>query len=264
MTLDQFLELYDSNLKDCESPAYQVYWRASRPKFAVIVERLLARPPKRLLEIGTCIFSQQLRQLNPDWEIHTLDLTEGMRTVSEAAGVTFHQGDVLKPLPTPLDYFDTIIFSEVIEHLQGNPRLAFRHLREALCPGGQIILTTPNLLRLANRLKFMAGITPVERIGPPEQWAGHFREYSLAELVDQCTQESLKSAVAQHSMHWESVELYLTSGARGFADATGEFYYRPRFTGWKKPLGYLYGYTLTALAQKFPRLRHGLMLVAER
>jgi 2-polyprenyl-3-methyl-5-hydroxy-6-metoxy-1,4-benzoquinol methylase len=53
------------------------------------------------------------------------------------------QADLNARLPCPDASFDTIISTEVIEHLE-NPRAVFRELARLLRPGGQLLLTTPN------------------------------------------------------------------------------------------------------------------------
>ena len=49
------------------------------------------------------------------------------------------QADLNAPLPCPDASFDTIIATEVIEHLE-NPRAAFRELSRLVRPGGRLLL----------------------------------------------------------------------------------------------------------------------------
>jgi len=55
------------------------------------------------------------------------------------------------PLPFRDTAFDALFAGELIEHLP-DPRLALREFHRTLRPGGTLILTTPNRLRLANRV----------------------------------------------------------------------------------------------------------------
>ena len=261
--ISRFLQLYDRESAETKDLEDRVYYRATRTKFPAILERLLRVQPRKILEIGSCRFSRQLKTLYPEWEIHTLDLTERLRPLSEEAGLVFHLGDVLQPLQCPQGYFDAIIFSEVIEHLQGNPRQALRHLRACLAPKGSLIVTTPNLVRLSSRLRFAFGQSPLEYIGAPGAWGGHIREFTLPELTSYFEREGYRVTEAVHSMHWDTLAHQLTSGVRGFDEKTGEFYYRPRFAGLKKPLGYLIGGAINLLARNFPSLRQALIVVAE-
>jgi SAM-dependent methyltransferase len=46
-------------------------------------------------------------------------------------------------LPFPEDTFDCILLSEVIEHLKA-PQISIREAVRVLCPGGRLLITTPN------------------------------------------------------------------------------------------------------------------------
>jgi SAM-dependent methyltransferase len=62
--------------------------------------------------------------------------------------------DLRKPLPYADASFDVITLIEVIEHLE-NHRIALCELARILKPGGVLILTTPNIMRLNSRLHFL-------------------------------------------------------------------------------------------------------------
>jgi 2-polyprenyl-3-methyl-5-hydroxy-6-metoxy-1,4-benzoquinol methylase len=70
------------------------------------------------------------------------------------------QQDLNEPIPGYDGYFDVVIASEVIEHLE-NPRFTTRELYRLCRPGGHVIITTPNnesilaLLALAIRGHFV-------------------------------------------------------------------------------------------------------------
>lgn len=89
-----------------------------------------------------------------------------------------------------------VVFTEVIEHLRVGPLKALAELRRILKPGGRLLLSTPNLLSVRNRWSFLTGgadydtmdlpydaLKIEERIGHP----GHFRVFSMPELVDMLT-----------------------------------------------------------------------------
>lgn len=68
-------------------------------------------------------------------------------------------GDVEQGLPFEDDFFDTIVSSDVIEHLV-NPIVAMREIFRVLKPGGLFICNTPNVARIKLRLKFLLGKFP--------------------------------------------------------------------------------------------------------
>jgi 2-polyprenyl-3-methyl-5-hydroxy-6-metoxy-1,4-benzoquinol methylase len=61
--------------------------------------------------------------------------------------------DLLKRLPYDDASFDVVLLVEVIEHLE-NHRIAVGELARILKPGGVLILTTPNIMRLNSRFHF--------------------------------------------------------------------------------------------------------------
>lgn len=85
-------------------------------------------------------------------------------------------------IPFEDNYFDIIIMSEVIEHLFFNPTKCLRDLKRTLKPGGKLIITTPNVFRIANIVKMVkcTNIFALPSKGP----SGHFKEYSLKDLED--------------------------------------------------------------------------------
>lgn len=85
--------------------------------------------------------------------------------------------------PWPDNTFNVVIFSEIIEHLLNNPCQVLREIRRVLKPNGTLILTTPNVARLENVAKMIAGANiydPYSGYGP---YGRHNREYNRHELI---------------------------------------------------------------------------------
>lgn len=79
--------------------------------------------------------------------------------------------------------FDVVIFAEIIEHLLNDPCKVLREIKRVLKPNGTLILTTPNVARLENVAKMIAGeniYDPYSGYGP---YGRHNREYNRHELV---------------------------------------------------------------------------------
>jgi SAM-dependent methyltransferase len=87
-------------------------------------------------------------------------------------------------LPSGIGPYDLIVFAEVIEHLYTAPELVLEFLRRLLVPRGLLILQTPNAVSLGKRVKFVLGANPFERIRVDRMNPGHYREYTLNELMD--------------------------------------------------------------------------------
>ena len=68
--------------------------------------------------------------------------------------IDFKVCDVTKPLPFENSSLDYILLAEVIEHLR-NPYQVMQELSRVLRPGGKLILSTPNILSLKSRIRFL-------------------------------------------------------------------------------------------------------------
>jgi SAM-dependent methyltransferase len=91
--------------------------------------------------------------------------------------------DLLKPLPYADAGFDVVLLIEVIEHLE-NHRLALGELARILKPGGVLILTTPNIMRLNSRFHFFfSGYHKTKRrfipFDTPLEQAHRFHNYPI-------------------------------------------------------------------------------------
>jgi SAM-dependent methyltransferase len=62
--------------------------------------------------------------------------------------------DLTDGLPFPDGSFDLVFLTEVIEHLE-NHKAAIFNLARVAKPGGRLIITTPNIMRLDSRLAFL-------------------------------------------------------------------------------------------------------------
>jgi SAM-dependent methyltransferase len=87
-----------------------------------------------------------------------------------------------------LPKYNTIIFSEVIEHLYTSPIPVLRFLKSILCTDGIIIIQTPNAVVLHKRLIMLAGRNPYSLISVDRKNPSHFREYTAKELREICTE----------------------------------------------------------------------------
>ena len=78
--------------------------------------------------------------------------------------------------------FGVVLCCEIIEHLTVDPLAALREVQRVLQPGGVLILTTPNVNRLENVVRMVAGVNvydPYSGYGP---YGRHNREYNKHEV----------------------------------------------------------------------------------
>jgi SAM-dependent methyltransferase len=77
---------------------------------------------------------------------------------------------------------DVVLFCESLEHLLMDPVAVLREIKRVLRPSGALILTTPNVNRLENVTRMLAGLNiydPYSGYGP---YGRHNREYNKHEL----------------------------------------------------------------------------------
>jgi SAM-dependent methyltransferase len=88
--------------------------------------------------------------------------------------------------------FPLVLFMDVIEHLY-DPDKAAEQLWKSLAPGGFLVVCTPNLASLVNRLTLLIGVRPLatdvstrRAFGRPtvEEVAGHIRNFTFRSLVE--------------------------------------------------------------------------------
>tara|TARA_B100000989_G_C19517464_1_gene462393 strand:- start:183 stop:1592 length:1410 start_codon:yes stop_codon:yes gene_type:complete len=86
-----------------------------------------------------------------------------------------------------LEKFDVIICMAVIEHIPHTPKYFLEKLRSKLKNGGVLIIDTPNLTRLENRINLNNDISTFQNINSQFNtdipWEGHHREFTMNELI---------------------------------------------------------------------------------
>lgn len=80
------------------------------------------------------------------------------------------------------NYFDLVIFSELIEHLVAYPDFPLSQILRVLKPGGYLLLTTPNVIRLQNIILLLLGKNIYYPLKPGIIYHRHNREYSQNEI----------------------------------------------------------------------------------
>lgn len=93
----------------------------------------------------------------------------------------------LYKLPWADNYFDFIIFSEVVEHLIPSdiPGI-IKEIERVLKVNGWLLITTPNIASLLKRINLLFGKNPIEfdLLLHEKATYGHIREYTMNELKE--------------------------------------------------------------------------------
>lgn len=89
------------------------------------------------------------------------------------------------------NFFDIVVFTEVLEHLPQSPFQTIEEIYRVLSPGGHILITTPNIARSINRAKLLLGKSvtyPLSQVLEQEGkgsniYHRHNREYTTDEVA---------------------------------------------------------------------------------
>jgi SAM-dependent methyltransferase len=155
----------------------------------------LPEGPARLLDIG-CGSGRNLMFIarhRPQYELVGTDIAETTASVLAELGLHGVCADAAQGLPFPDASFDTVLCGEVIEHVIDTDGM-LREIHRILKPSGKLILTTPNLAYVPNRVLLLLGIQPLftetsiatnlgrkfSFLGQGGQTQGHLKIFTLA------------------------------------------------------------------------------------
>lgn len=100
--------------------------------------------------------------------------------------------------PKPEKQFDIIIYAETLEHIYTAPEFSLMMLSSLLSKNGKLIISTPNAAAFHKRIRLLLGNNPYEKIRYYEKNPGHFREYTMKEMINMCETSGL---VVEQTIH---------------------------------------------------------------
>lgn len=164
------------------------YFSACKERFYVTLtklpEEILAL--KNCLEIGNGFFSAYMKSRGA--KVTSVSRNLGMHAVWAASkGIETRSVDITQGLPFPDNTFDVIFFCEVMEHVLGYPEDYLKDFCRTLKPGGYLVLTTPNLHRTVNKIRFLFGKNFLGPLRNTSDGLYHIREYGVKEIAEYLT-----------------------------------------------------------------------------
>lgn len=150
--------------------------------------------PLRILDFGTGggSIALILKKTFPQHEVVAGDILIDKDIQEKLASEDIGHIDGLKiepqkNIPLESNSFDVIMFLEVLEHVIDDPQHIFDEIYRILRPEGYLILTTPNVAQLLNRVMLLIGKQPqiyLTSLNPDSKGTrGHFREWTANELI---------------------------------------------------------------------------------
>lgn len=114
------------------------------------------------------------------------------------------------PLPFPDDKYDYIMFTDVIEHLSSNLMEVMAELGRVLKPGGKLIVSTPNVANIGNRIEISKGRNiywQMYQFYERDSDDRHNREFTLGEVKDLLGKTGFRVVRTRYLMHMPEAAL---------------------------------------------------------
>jgi SAM-dependent methyltransferase len=156
--------------------------------------------PCELLEVGGGQLALLCQKLFSD-HCTVADVSDEYSAPVSKAGLNFTILNLVDPAPHHVGgRFDVVVLLEVIEHLPIPAHVVFDSLKLLLKPNGLIFLTTPNLFRLRNVVRMIAGKQFLDHFTMPEpgRGLGHQLEYSAEHLRWQFDRAGLQTVMLMY------------------------------------------------------------------
>jgi 2-polyprenyl-3-methyl-5-hydroxy-6-metoxy-1,4-benzoquinol methylase len=188
-----------SDLSACNAQAFANLSSDLREsRFRKCYELILKEAPGKLLDVGCARGQFSALLIEQGWNAYGVDLEQAQVDLAKQRGVNATVADLSKGLPFDDAQFDCTFAGEIIEHLVDTD-FFLSELRRVTRLGGCLIITTPNLASIENRLRLLLGRYPIwvqYRLGG----LGHVRAYTPRALKNQLAEHGF--VVEQHLGNW--------------------------------------------------------------
>lgn len=168
------------------------FLRRGMPLLDAVAARIRSQPVGRVLDAGTGKGLLARALAAAGYEVHAIDCFPERFDPGDR-GVFFLEGDLNTPLPYADETFDYVACTEVIEHVE-NPQALLREFHRVLRKDGRLYLSTPNILNLPSRMRFLL------------EGAYDFFKYPLPEWAATGTAD-----LHLHPLRFHELEHYLAS-----------------------------------------------------
>jgi len=142
-------------------------------------------PIKTILDVGCAYQTELMRKIYPDIKIDTIGFADSRFQARTGDQHIEYDLNLAQTGAFPqINQYDLVVLAEVLEHLYTAPSIIFNFLDRIIAPGGFLIVQTPNAVGLPKRLRMLFGSHPYEMLREDMKNPGHYREYTLPELIE--------------------------------------------------------------------------------
>jgi glycosyltransferase involved in cell wall biosynthesis/SAM-dependent methyltransferase len=181
-------------VEDASIEELKPYVEADFKRFVYTLSLVPEQTGQTILELGANpYFTTTLLRTFRNADLHLANFFDKPGREGKQKVTTHSTGEVIEyafqqfnieadTFPYDDNFFDVVLCCEIIEHLLSDPVHALTEIRRVLKPGGDLVLTTPNVARLDNVRKMIAGENVYDPYSGHGPYGRHNREYTQEDL----------------------------------------------------------------------------------
>lgn len=190
--------------------------------FAKFAKYIFQKPNPSILDVGCGEghINALLRRINKPYTYLGLDASPAQIALAKKKGIHIRQCDISSGFNVKSNAYDVVLATEIIEHVY-DTTFFLQEAQRVLKPGGVLILTTPNVASLGNRIRLLFGRRPGCLDYRKEGAPGHIRAFvkkELDELIKECYFQIIKSTGKEVNLPFFNVKTKLIGLNNWLAD----------------------------------------------
>ncbi len=159
-------------------------------RYKRVLKLIIDESPNSVLDIGCSEGGISSFLVDGKRKIYGIDISAEKIDKASAKGIIVKAGDVSKGLPYDDNSFDIVLAAEIIEHLIDTDYF-LEEIYRVLKENGKLVITTPNLANLENRLRLLIGRYPIF-VDYTSRGDNHLRVYTARALIKQLKEKGFK------------------------------------------------------------------------
>jgi 2-polyprenyl-3-methyl-5-hydroxy-6-metoxy-1,4-benzoquinol methylase len=163
--------------------ANETFHNISDVRWRKALHFILDEHPLNVLDLGCGVGNISSALLKHDIKIFGIDMDIAKLRKALIKGVFASQANLMGSLPIKSKCFDVVFAGEIIEHLTDTDHF-LGEIHRVLKKSGSLVLTTPNLCNLENRLRVLIGLYPIF-VDYTSRGDNHLRVYNKRAIIRQ-------------------------------------------------------------------------------